>query len=194
MARNPKQDANLKPIRKGDLTPEELAKRSHNGGIKSGQVRREKRDAKAAIRYLLQLPPSANLSADLEDMGLPETEQTNMAALQVQLFRQAMSGDLEAYQTIMKMGGYEPEENRKERESISSDRRRDIELEAKVSAIGGKKDGMSASIGMADEDGTGDVVIYLPEIEGQEEQDDQSPDDAGPEPAPAGGDAHAEDA
>lgn len=34
---------NLKPIRKGDLSKEELKARASNGGIKSGKVRKEKR-------------------------------------------------------------------------------------------------------------------------------------------------------
>ena len=54
MARNPKQDANLKPFHKGDLTSEEAKKRGRVGGVKSGESRRAKRDAKSAVRYLLE--------------------------------------------------------------------------------------------------------------------------------------------
>lgn len=34
---------NLKPIKKGQLSKAELKKRQHNGGVKSGQVRKEKK-------------------------------------------------------------------------------------------------------------------------------------------------------
>lgn len=36
-------EKNLKPIKKGDLTKDELKKRQRNGGKKSGEVRREKK-------------------------------------------------------------------------------------------------------------------------------------------------------
>ena len=114
MARNPKQDANLKPFQKGDLTSEEAKKRGRAGGVKSGESRRAKRDAKSAIRYLLDLPPTTSIKANLVEMGFPVNEQTNMAALQARLFAMAMSGNLEAYTALMRMAGYEPEENRKD--------------------------------------------------------------------------------
>lgn len=135
MARNPKQDANLKPIQKGDLSKEELKKRQSNGGKKSGEVRRAKRDAKSAIRYLLDLPPTVSVKANLKEMGFPVNEQIQHGCSQARLFTMAMGGNIDAYNTLMKMAGYEPEENRKERESIASDIRREKELEAKVNAL-----------------------------------------------------------
>ena len=77
----------------------------------------------------------------------------------------AMAGDIEAYKTLMRMGGYDPEEKRRERESLAADRRREVELNAKVEALGGGPAGSSAAINMGDEDGCNDVVIYLPQIE-----------------------------
>lgn len=168
VARNPKQDANLKPIKKGDLSKEELKKRQINGGKKSGEVRRAKRDAKSAIRYLLDLPPTVSLKNNLKEMGFPINEQTNMAALQARLFAMAMGGNIEAYNTLMKMAGFEPEENRKERESIASDARREKELEAKVNALGGDMEGARMAVNLQDEDANNDVVIYMPEIDSEE--------------------------
>lgn len=165
MARNPKQDANLKPIRKGDLSREELKKRQSNGGKKSGEVRRAKRDAKSAIRYLLDLPPTVSLKNKLEEMGFPINEQTNMAALQARLFSMAIGGNIDAYNTLMKMAGFEPEENRKERESVASDKRRELELNAKIEALGNGPEGSSAALSMNDEDGKSDVVIYMPQVD-----------------------------
>ena len=62
MARNPKQDANLKPFQKGELTSEEAKKRGRAGGVKSGESRRAKRDAKSAIRYLLDLAAKGKIA------------------------------------------------------------------------------------------------------------------------------------
>jgi hypothetical protein len=179
MARNPKQDANLKPIQKGELSSEEAKRRGSAGGKKSGEVRRAMRDAKSAVKYLLNLPPTDKLKDNLKEMGFPVNEQTNMAALQARLFAMAMSGNLEAYTTLMKMGGFEPEENRKERESLSTDRRRDMEVEAKVNALGCGPEGAKVALSFDDEDGADDVVIYMPEIESQESAEVQDEGDSG---------------
>lgn len=180
MARNPKQDANLKPFQKGDLTSEEAKKRGRAGGVKSGESRRAKRDAKSAVRYLLDLAAKGKIADNLRELGFPTNEQTNMAALQARLFTMAMSGNLEAYTALMRMAGYEPEENRKERESIAADRRREIELDAKVSALGSNPEGMSASVNMSDEDGNNDVVIYMPQIASEESCEPNENEDVKP--------------
>ena len=153
MARNPKQDANLKPFHKGDLTSEEAKKRGRVGGVKSGESRRAKRDAKSAVRYLLDLAAKGKIADNLKELGFPANEQTNMAALQARLFTMAMGGNIDAYTTLMRM---------------AADRRREIELDAKVSALGSNPEGMSASVNMSDEDGNNDVVIYMPQIAPEE--------------------------
>ena len=180
MARNPKQDANLKPFQKGELTREEAKKRGRAGGVKSGESRRAKRDAKSAVRYLLDLAAKGKIADNLRELGFPTNEQTNMAALQARLFTMAMSGNLDAYTALMRMAGYEPEENRKERESIAADRRREIELDAKVSALGSNPEGMSASVNMSDEDGNNDVVIYMPQIASEESCEPNENEDVKP--------------
>lgn len=149
---------------------ETAKKRGRNGGIKSGEVRRAKRDARETIRYMLgRLTTSAKIRENLKELGFETEEFSNMAALQGRLFSMAMSGNLEAYMLLMKMGGYEPEENRKERESLSSGIRRDAELKAKIDALGGNVDDASIGINMSNEDGNNDVIIYMPQIASEEE-------------------------
>ena len=46
-------EVNLKPIKKGELSKEEAKKRGRNGGIKSGEARREKKLFKEAIEKQL---------------------------------------------------------------------------------------------------------------------------------------------
>ena len=169
MARTKKQLDNLKPIRKGDLSEEELKKRQRNGGKKSAEVRREKRDARQAARYILGLAAKGQISENLKNLGLPDGDRTNMEALQARLFTMAMSGNLDAYKELMRTAGYDPEENRRERESVSSDRRRDIEVEAKLKTLGQNIDGSTIAINQADEDGRSDVVIYMPQMMTEEE-------------------------
>lgn len=154
-----------KQYKKGSV---EARENGRKGGIKSGESKRNKREARDSIRYLLELSAKKNLETNLKELGFPTEELTNMNALHARLFTMAMSGNLEAYLTLMKMGGYEPEENRKERESIASDARREKELEAKVNALGGDMDGAQMAVNLHDEDANNDVVIYMPQTASEE--------------------------
>lgn len=177
MARNPKQDANLKPIKKGELSKEEAKKRGSKGGKKSAESRKNKRDAQSAARYMLELAAKGQLKSNLVELGVADKEQSNMVALQARLFTMAMSGNLAAYQQLMKIAGYEPEENRKERESLSSEKRRDMEVEAKINALGGGVDGADVAVNTTDEDGNNDVVVYIPKMMDEEECEIDEKDD-----------------
>ena len=168
MARNPKQDANLKPIKSGDLSNEELKKRQSNGGKKSGEVRRAKRDARESARYILNLAAKGNTLQQLETLGASKEDGlTNMDLLQARLFVMATSGDLNAAKMLLSTAGYDTEENRKERESINSDRRRDLEVEAKVKAFGMEAENIA--VNGENEDGNTDVVIYIPKMLDEED-------------------------
>lgn len=116
-------------------TKEEARRRGRNGGIKSGEVRRKQRDAKNAINLLLNMAAKKNLDTNLQELGIDECDRTNMVALQARVFSMAMGGDLKAYETLMKYAGHDPEENRKERESLASDKRRDQETEARLTVL-----------------------------------------------------------
>lgn len=152
MAKERKQNANLKPIRKGDLSEEELKKRQHNGGVKSGEVRRQQRDAKASARYILNLASKNAVKANLEELGVEAGELTNMNALHARLFNMAMNGDIEAYKQLIKIAGYEPEENRKERESL-----------AKVDALASRGLEANVSVALNEDEDSNDVIFYLPQ-------------------------------
>ena len=171
----------MKPIQKGDLSSEELKKRQSNGGKKSGETRRKKRDAREAARYILGLAAKGQVLDNLKSLGVEEDSRTNMEALQARLYTMAMGGNIEAYKTLMKMAGYEPEENRAERESVASDKRRSMELEAKLNALGQAPEGATMSVGMGNEDGANDVIIYMPKMLNEEDcQAEDDPDDESP--------------
>ncbi len=171
-----------KPSSKGKKTGREIwdenvirdsetaKERGRNGGIKSGEVRRAKRDARETIQYMFsRMVVSESIKNNLKELGFEPNEYTNMAALQGRLFAMAMSGNLEAYKLLMTLGGYEPEENRKERESLSADVRRAKELDAKIDALGKKGENASLALNLDDEDGNNDVVIYMPQIQPETE-------------------------
>lgn len=148
---------------------ETARKRGRNGGLKSGEVRKAKKDAREAVQYILaQMTKNAKVRENLTELGIEENEFNNMIALHARLFSMAMGGNLEAYLTLMRMGGYEPEETRKERESIAADRRRELELDAKVAALN-RGDPASLAMNMQNEDGDNDVVIYMPQMDSEED-------------------------
>ena len=161
---------------------ETAKERGRNGGIKSGEVRRAKRDARETIQYMFsRMVVSEQIKNNLKELGFEPEEYTNMAALQGRLFAMAKSGNLEAYKLLMTLGGYEPEENRKERESLSADVRRAKELDAKIEALGKKGENASLALNLDDEDGNNDVVIYMPQIQSEEDcevKDDKPTEDA----------------
>jgi hypothetical protein len=156
------------------ITDSETAKeRGKKGGIKSGEVRREnaqrKKDAREAVRYMLELPAKNKLKSNLQELGYPEDECTNMAALVARLFTAAIqTGNLDSFFALMKMAGYDPEEERKERESLAADKRRELELDAKIAALGQRGPDAGASIFLDDEDDNNDVVIYMPQVASEE--------------------------
>ena len=170
-----KQMDNLIPIKKGELSSEEAKKRGAKGGKRSGEVRREKRDAREAARYILNLAAKGQVKENLASLGVIAEDQTNITALQARLFTMAMSGNLDAYKELMRIAGYDSEENRKERESVSSDRRKDLELDAKLTALGNNPDSR-VSMSFGDEEGSGGVMIYLPEIDKVENCEVDEPD------------------
>lgn len=149
---------------------ETAKERGRNGGIKSGEVRRAKRDARESTQYMLgRMVVSENIKNNLKELGIEPNECTNMMALIGRLYAMGMGGNLEALKLLMVLGGYEPEENRRERESLAADLRREKELNAKVEALGQKGEDARVAINMNDEDDNNDVVIYMPQIASEEE-------------------------
>ena len=99
------KEDNLKPIQ----STEEARKRGRNGGIKSGEVRRRKRDAKSAARLLLDLPAKDSLKTNLQDLGIEEEDYTNMVAIMARAFSKAMAGDISAMNFLISMSGTSPQ-------------------------------------------------------------------------------------
>ena len=161
------------------ITDSETAKtRGSEGGKKSGEVRREKaqrqRDARDSARFLLQLAAKGKLKQNLKELGLPDDECTNMMALHARMLTAAMQkADIETYFALLKIAGFDPEEERKERESLASDRRRELELEAKIAALGRGAPTADISIALDDEDNHDDVVISMPQIASEESCQEQ---------------------
>lgn len=148
---------------------ETARERGRNGGLKSAESKKAKKDAREAVQYFLgQMTKMENVKNNLRELGIEVGEYTNMMALVGKLWTMAMAGNLDAHAMLMKLGGYDPEEIRKERESIAADRRRELELDAKVAALG-QGGASEVAVNLQDEDGDNDVVIYMPQIDAEED-------------------------
>ena len=142
---------NLDPVR----TKEEARRRGRNGGIKSGETRRKKRDAKQAVKLLLDMAASENLEKNLKKLGYEECDLTNMNALMARMFTEAMTGNVNAFKALMDYGGFHPDQKLKDKErEVRIDRLQNPDKYATVNPLDL----------LDDEEGeTEDVVIYLPE-------------------------------
>ena len=104
MSRKGGAPENLDPVR----TKEEAKKRGSNGGKKSGEVRRAKRDAKSAAKLILDLPCTENISRNLKSMNISEEDFTNRVGIMARLFAEAMSGNVSAMRTMIEFAGELP--------------------------------------------------------------------------------------
>ena len=112
-----KQDENLRPC-EYKLSQEEAKK----GGIRSGQVRKQKKTVAEYLRKWADSEVSEKNRKALEALGLSE-EATNRTLLVVPLIKKASSGDTKALQMALELLG---EDKKKELEIKKL--RREIEL------------------------------------------------------------------
>lgn len=146
MAKKTDTTKNLRP----PTTKEEARRRGRNGGIKSGEVRRNKKNARETMRMMLQLAAKGKIAENLENLGVDKTDQTNFAAMCGKAFTEYMrTGDIRQLETVIKIAGYDASENRKDRES-----------EARIRAM--DKSGIPIA-GEVDASSRNDVLIMLPD-------------------------------
>lgn len=86
-----KQDENLKPIKKGELSREEAKRRGAKGGVASGVARREKKTMAQTLELFLSMPLK---DGDLADIGslksLANAEGKNISVQEGIILRQAL--------------------------------------------------------------------------------------------------------
>ncbi len=100
---------NLKPVR----TKEEAKERGHNGGVKSGETRRRKRDMKSAALLLLDMGCwGPNMKTQMEQMGIEESDMTNQMAVLVSMLVEAQHGSVRAAEFLRDTAGRNNDRNR----------------------------------------------------------------------------------
>ena len=103
MPNNPNSAANLKPVKSSD----EAKKRGRNGGIKSGQTRRARKQARECMEMILK----SNVTKEdhiniLSSMGIKKEDQQNIMLLMASLFYKGVStGDGNTIKAILEISG-----------------------------------------------------------------------------------------
>lgn len=92
-------EQNLKP--NSERSPKEVRENGAKGGIKSGEVRRRKRDLKLAMQALLE--------ADVKDKRTGEV-MSGAEAIALAQYRKAMKGDAKAFELVRDTSGQKPVE------------------------------------------------------------------------------------
>ena len=97
---------NLKPM-EYELSREEAKK----GGIKSGQVRKEKKLMKDCFKLLMSLPSKNDkLKSQIKSLGIEDEDITNQMAVTISMFQQALKGNVRASEFIRDTMGEKPKD------------------------------------------------------------------------------------
>ena len=105
---------NLKPFNpnySNRLTTEEAQKRGRNGGIKSGETRRQKKTMRETLQDALQIELSSDKLQELgADISLLNGQNTVLSAIIASTIREAINGDTKAIQFVRDSIGEQPKQ------------------------------------------------------------------------------------
>jgi hypothetical protein len=128
-------------------TSSELARMRSNGGKKSGESRRRKKELREFTRDFLMQEAVPALKGNMNMLGVEAEQMTNLGALITRLFSKAVNqGDLNAARTIIEWAGMAPLQEVRENEAI---------------ARLGQAMQLASGDGSSNEDDM-DVVFYIP--------------------------------
>lgn len=95
---------NLVPIE--HLSNEEAKKRGSAGGKASAEARRKKKAIKETINLLLEMPVyNEKMKKQMQELGYIDEDLTNQTALVLAMYKKALSGDVNAFNTIADRSG-----------------------------------------------------------------------------------------
>lgn len=92
-------------IPNSERTPSELREQTSKGGKKSGEARRRKRDMKAKMKMLLELPCVETDWNEAAIMGVDASDIDNETAMLIGLFKEAKSGNVQAVKEVRNILG-----------------------------------------------------------------------------------------
>lgn len=174
MANDHPTSKNLRPLGDGSRTKEEERRIQSEGGKKSGETRRRKRDMKQAAKALLGMGISSKqktMKSVLDAFGIPEEDANyQMAVLAAQLLK-AANGDTQAASFLRDTAGENPQI-----------KMREAELRQKKAEFKYQKEKDAQVQESEDEGSYADTVVAAFEKRMKEEnksQDESSEDDTG---------------
>ena len=89
-----------------ERSKEEAREIGRKGGIKSGEVRREKAQLKSAIKTILSLPvKDPKIKAQLKELGMADGDIDNSILPALGLFKKACKGDSSAARLLAELNG-----------------------------------------------------------------------------------------
>lgn len=99
-----------------DRSESEVREMNKKGGVKSGETRRRKRDLSKIARQFMEADTGReDLRAALQASGFDD-DQSNAAALVMQIAAEAFSGNIRAAELLLKLAGNDPDQKRKDAE------------------------------------------------------------------------------
>lgn len=102
-------EENIDKYKFNKRTPEEQREIARLGGIKSGEVRREKKAMKEQIELLLSLPlKDEKAKKQLESLGIDTDNIDNQMAMVISMWQRAIKGDVQAFNTLRDTVGEKP--------------------------------------------------------------------------------------
>ncbi len=87
-------------------TPSELRETCRKGGIASGKVRRNKKEAKELALMLLSLPVSSKkIKSNLDKLQIKDADQSNRMAVLARFLTDALNGNTKSGELLFKLTG-----------------------------------------------------------------------------------------
>lgn len=103
--------ANLKPIKKGELSSEEAKARGSLGGKARAESIKKKKKLRELCEVFGELPVYSDKAKNMmEQMGISQEDMTNKMAAVVGLFKKAAAGDVQAFNAIRDITGEKPKD------------------------------------------------------------------------------------
>ena len=97
---------NLIPIDNSRRSREEHRESSRKGGIASGEARKRKKTIKETINLLLTMPVfNDKMKKQMQELGYTDEELTNQTALVLAIYKRALTGDVNAFNTLADRSG-----------------------------------------------------------------------------------------
>jgi hypothetical protein len=143
--------ANFRPAR----TSEEARELGKKGGKKSAEKKRRDKTMREAAKILMCLPVKfASMKKIMTELGIEDQEMTNVMAIVVSMYKEALNGNVRAAMFIQGLLGDEGAERAQAAQIELEKKKMELEiarLEQQISAGNGEGDGMPVIINVRPE-------------------------------------------